>query len=102
MSRGQDALSTARQVPALGARVFSGEGGVCSQPPTAVTAPLRPHQRDLGFLPLLRVLMVFKLLLLLQRCPSALLSLLTWAAKQDRLSGCLEAAGTGVPHLREG
>lgn len=29
-------------------------GGVCSQPPTAVTAPLHPHQRDLGFLPLLR------------------------------------------------
>lgn len=29
-------------------------GCVCSQPLTAVTAPLHPHQRDLEFLPLLR------------------------------------------------
>lgn len=25
-----------------------------------------------------------------------------WAAEQDRVSGCLEVVGTGVPYLRKG
>lgn len=72
---------------ALGAR-FSLVGHICSQPSTAMTALLHLHQRDVGFLPLLRASnsRCFFRDIHQPCCPS-------W---QNRMSGCLKAVGTGI------